>query len=216
MNNLLLTILLLGVFIFHSAAANAQSSRLYFASYLGLNTSNNHEFSEIRSSQSGDIERSNGYSFAGSLGLRLTHQWRVEAELGYHKTDMDSVTFSKGGTFDLGGELNTYLLMLNGYYDIDFEWQKLNPFITAGIGLVWHDGEIEDVSGLAVNATDEDFGFAWQLGGGLKYRVNEDLAFTGSYRYIGTTNAEIDTYDIEYHSHELRLGIEYDIPVNPN
>jgi opacity protein-like surface antigen len=198
-----------------TSEANAQSSRLYFAGYMGLNMSNDQEFNERTTGLNGEIERSNGYSFAGALGLRIDHKWRAEAEISYLTSDFDFIKLSgNGGNHDLGGSIDTYLFMLNAYYDIDFEWQKLTPFVTGGLGLVWHDAQVEPASGIGVNSTDEDFGFAWQIGTGLKYRLDENTAVTGSYRYIGTTDADIDSYEINYDNHEFRIGVEYDIPVS--
>lgn len=196
------------------SAANAQSSRVYFASYLGLNTSTDHEFSESSTPANGDFEYSNTTSFAGALGLRVSPAVRVEGEVSYRNADLSSMTLNNGNVFDAGGNLRTYLFMLNGYYDIDLEWEKITPFVTAGLGLAYHDGEIDDSSGFATDATGSDYGFAYQVGGGLKYRMDENLAFTGGYRYIGSSDIDLDTYSFDYSSHEIRLGLEYDIPVD--
>lgn len=194
--------------------AQAQSSRIYLASYLGLNTHTESEFGESTVPQGGDIEFDNAISFAGALGVRVNEQWRLEGEVSFRTADMDRIDFDTAGSFGLGGELQTYLFMLNTYYDFDLEWENITPFVSAGVGLAWHDGEIDDISGVAIDATDSDVGFAYQVGGGLKYRLDDDLAFTGGYRYLGTSDIQFDTYDFEYDSHEFRFGIEYDIPVD--
>lgn len=214
MRHRLLALFILLTFVFGALPAFAQSSRLYFAGYLGLNTSNNQEFSESSTGRSGDFERDNGTSFAGALGLRLTNQWRVEAEVSYRQTDFDNVTIDNTGTFKSGGDLSTLLYMLNVYYDIDYEWNNFSPFLTAGVGLASHSASIEDVSGFLPSASDDTFGFAYSLGGGLKYRISDSAALTTNYRYIGTTNFEANGYDMDYSTHEFRLGLEYDIPMD--
>ena len=194
--------------------AKAQTSRVYFASYLGLNTSNDQEFSESSVPQGGDFEYKNAGSFAGALGLRISPQLRLEGEVSYRNADLSSVDFNNNGTFDMGGNMRTYLFMLNAYYDFDLEWEKISPFVSAGFGLAYHDGEIDDSSGFATDATASDMGFVYQVGGGLKYRWDENLAFSGGYRYIGGSDISIDTYDIDYSNHEIRFGLEYDLPVD--
>ncbi len=196
-----------------SMPADAQTSRLYFAGYLGLNTSDDQEFSESTSGTVGDIEMKNTPLYAGALGVRLSRQFRLEGELSYRKADMDRIVINGAGNFELGGELRTWLALANLYYDFDVNWKKLQPFIGVGLGFGWHNGEINDLSGLAANASEDSTGIAWQAGGGLKYRVNPDMAFTGAYRYLGSTDLEFESYDWDYGSHEFLIGLEYDLPV---
>lgn len=199
-----------------AGVAQAQSSRLYFAGYLGLSTSTESEFSETTTARSGDMEFDNGVSLAAAMGLRLTPQWRIETEISKRGADFDRVDFAGvgGGSFKLGGELDTWLYLLNVYYDFDWEWKKFQPFLTAGIGLASQEATINDPNGLLPTASDDSLGFAWSLGGGLKYRVDQDVAITTNYRYIGANDMEVDSYDVEYSNHEFRLGLEYDLPMD--
>jgi opacity protein-like surface antigen len=192
--------------------AHAQTSRLYFAGYMGLNTFGDLDFSEKTVPTSGSFTPDNAFSFAGALGLRINNTWRVEAEASYRSADMGNINFGNGVSAPVGGSLSTYLLMANVYYDLDLGWQKLTPYLTAGLGLSFHDGEIDDTTGFGADATDSDFGVAWQVGTGLKYRVTDDMAFTGGYRYLGTSQIGIQGYDMDYSSHEIRVGLEYDLP----
>lgn len=196
-----------------AGVAQAQSSRLYFAGYLGLNTFTESEFSETTTGSTGDMEFKNAYSLAGALGLRLTPQWRLEGEISRRSANMDRIDIAGNGTFELGGELETWLYMLNLHYDVDWQWKNFQPFLTAGVGFAAHEAQI---NGSAVNpaASDDSLGFAWSMGGGLKYRVNPDFAITSGYRYVGTNDLEVDSYDFEYSTHELRLGLEYDLPTD--
>jgi len=195
-------------------AAEAQSSRLYFAGYMGLNTNSPGTFKESTTPRSGEFKFDNATSYAGALGLRLDKKWRIEGEVSYRNTDFDNMNFDNVGTFKMNGDLGTWLFMLNGYYDFDFKWKQVQPYVSGGVGIVHHSADIDDTSGLARDASDTSLGLAWQLGGGLKYRMSDDLAFTGGYRYLGTTDAEIGSYDFEYGSHEWRVGLEYDLPVD--
>ncbi|MEC7028932.1 MAG: porin family protein [Pseudomonadota bacterium] len=212
MRHIVLALSLLLVTVLIALPVSAQSSRLYFAGYLGLNTSNDQEFSESTTGRSGDFERDNGTSFAGALGLRLNHQWRVEAEVSYRQTDFDGVTINNNGTFKSAGDLSTLLYMMNVYYDIDYEWRNFSPFLTAGLGLASHSAQIEDLSGFLPDASSDSFGLAYSLGGGLKYRLSDSAALTTNYRYVGTTDFDVDGYTMDYNTHEFRLGLEYDIP----
>lgn len=190
--------------------AAAQSSRLYFAGYLGLNTFSNQGYDNVAGG-GGEVSIDNAPMLAGALGVRLDRQARIEAEVSYRNAPFGRIAAGNGANGDLGGQIKTWALMLNGYYDFDFEWDHIQPFVTVGLGVAHHEGEIDDVSGITGDASGRSLNLAWQAGTGLKYRVRDDLAFTGGYRYFGTTDLGLKDASIEYSSHEFRLGLEYDL-----
>lgn len=195
-----------------AADAFAQSSRIYFAGYLGLNTFKDQEFSESSTGRTGDFELDNTMSFAGALGIRLNRQLRLEGELSYRNAELTTVDVNGGGTFDTGGELKSTMLFANLYYDFDVPW-KIQPYLGGGLGYAWHTGEVNDGSGLLVNTSGDDSSIVWNVAGGLKYRATPELAFTGGYRYIDSMDLGFGSYDIDYSSHEFRLGLEWDLPI---
>lgn len=202
-------IILIGV-----GSAHAQSSRLYVAGYLGLNVHGENAYSDTTAGLSGDYELDNTPTFAGALGLRLDKNWRIEGEISYRRPDFDRVDFASGGTANAGGDIATWLYMANVYYDFDFKWRNLQPFVTGGVGLAYHEFNFED-TGTALNTGGGDtFDLAFQVGGGAKYRYSDDIALTGSYRYLGTSEINAGNFNADYSTHEFRLGIEYDIPVD--
>ena len=78
----------------HSQQSHAQTSRLYLAGYMGLNMPFDQSFTDSDSNTSGEMQFKNTTSFAGALGLRLSNQFRVEAELGYKNNDVDTIDFN--------------------------------------------------------------------------------------------------------------------------
>ena len=194
------------------APASAQTSRVYFAGYLGLSTYNDQKFEESSVPASGDIELSNTQSFAGALGIRISNQFRVEGEISYSNADLNRMDIDGAGSFQLGGDLATWLGMINLYYDFDVPW-RIQPFLGAGAGIGWFDTHINDTSGFAADSAADTTALVWQVGGGLKYRMSPDLALTGSYRYLDSSDLSFDTYEVDYGSHEIRVGLEYDLPI---
>lgn len=203
-------LLLTGVFVAIGASdLYAQTSRIYFAGYMGLNTTNDNKFSESSQPVQGDFEYDNAPTFAGALGFRFSRKFRAEAELSYRKKDLNNVDFAAGNRAKIGGEMKSWMLLLNGYYDFDEIWST-QPYVTLGLGVAHHDGEIDGNGSGLTSTADTSTGLGWQIGGGMKYRVNPDLALTGGYRYIGSSDIKFDTYEIEYSAHEFRVGLEYD------
>jgi OOP family OmpA-OmpF porin len=195
-----------------ASVAHAQTSRLYFAGYLGLSTFSDMEFSESSTSSNGDLQADNATSFAGALGIRLNRNIRLEGELSYRNSDFSTINIDGSGSFTAGGELKSSLAFLNVYYDFDVPW-KVQPFIGAGLGYGWHSGEIVDSSGTSANTSADASGLAWNVGGGLRYRTQDNFAFTGSYRFVDSVDLDLGGYDIDYGAHEFRVGMEWDLPV---
>ncbi len=203
---------ILTLFIGVSGAAQAQSSRLYLASYMGLNTFTSQEFAHPTSN--GSIDLKNGTSFAGALGLRLTPNVRIEGEVSYSRSDLTSMLLDTGASGSIGKNLKTWLYMAHGYYDFDVSWRNLTPFVSAGLGLAMHDGAIAGAPGGLNDASDTSYELAYSVGTGLKYQMKPGLALTGGYRYVGTTSLGLGNYDIDYGAHEIRAGLQYDLPVD--
>ena len=200
---------------FSTAPAQAQTSRLYFASYLGLNNFPEQAFRDSGSGTGGDLEFNNSFSFAGALGLRLSKKVRLEAELSYSNDKPSAIKLANGSQGGLGGEVRSYTTMLNVYYDFDkfFSSAKIQPYLGAGLGLGWYEGNIADAAGLASNTSGDATALTWQIGGGFKYRIDPGLAFTTSYRYVDGMDIKFGTYEIDNRSHQFRLGLEYDLPI---
>lgn len=193
--------------------ASAQSARTYFAGYLGLNTHNKNDFNESTTKRRGDYKMDNNVSFAGALGLRINRNWRVEGEVSYRDSRIDKFNIDGIGQVKANGNIKSWMYMLNGYYDFETSWRGIQPFLSAGIGLASQKARVTNGGGFLPNASDGALNIAYQAGGGLKYRYTDSMAFTGGYRYLGTHAIESDSYDLDYRSHEFRVGFEYDLPV---
>ncbi|MAE52111.1 MAG: hypothetical protein CMH27_09905 [Micavibrio sp.] len=190
-------------------AAQAQVSRIYLAGYLGLNTYGTQEFENNSTTVSGDFEQNNAVSFAGALGLRLSKQVRLEGEVSYRKPEFKHVNLDNGGgSFTVGGGMKQWSGLLNVYYDFDTRW-KFTPYVSAGAGVSYFQGDLDGNSGQ--NFTDSAFGLTYQAGAGLKYRPRSNVAYTMGYRYLDTLALDMGDMDIDYSSHEFRVGLEYDL-----
>ena len=140
-------------------------------------------------------------SFAGSLGFRLSPQWRIEGEVSYTAGGMES-----------GGEVQSRLALMNLYYDVDVGSRKFKPFLSIGAGMVNHDIYRHGIDGLGL-ATESMGGMAWQAGAGLNYQLNDNLSLSGGYRHVGGAALSGNGYDMDPDSHEIRLGVKYKFPV---
>lgn len=126
----------------------------------------------------------NGFAAAVALGYDFDG-YRVEGEAEYRKNDFDNYNCS----------IETYSLMVNGYYDIKTD-SAFTPFIGAGLGMATHE-------------TDDgnDTVFAYQAIGGVAYSICQMVFLDLAYRYFATSDPEFDGIDAEYDSHNISLGV---------
>jgi outer membrane autotransporter protein len=192
-------------FAFNATEGMAAEYSPYISGKVGLTISNDEDWKY--SGYTGEISADNAANFAFAVGTNVTPNIRSEVELSYRKVDLDKVSYS-GIDVDISGENKTWGLMLNGYYDFMPE-NEFTPYVSAGIGLLRHDGKIDAAAGYAVTDEDgNDTTFGYQLGLGASLDIADNVSFDGGYRYLGSSDIKMEsTY--EYDSHEIRFGLRY-------
>jgi opacity protein-like surface antigen len=153
-----------------------------------------------------NIESDSGLALGVAAGYAFANNTRIEGEIAYQKNDLDKASLF-GVNVDLTGDTSSLALLLNGYYDFK-NASAFTPFISGGIGMA--KVEINDMnipgSGLP-NTNEDDTVFAYQVGVGVSYAVNEKVSLDVKYRYFGTADPEFDTTEAEYSSHNVYAGI---------
>lgn len=153
-----------------------------------------------------DIESDTGLALGVAAGYDFGNNIRIEGEIAYQKNDVDKASLL-GVDVDLTGDTSSLAFLLNGYYDFANE-SAFTPFISAGLGVA--EVEINDFnvpgSGLP-SSNDDDTVFAYQVGAGVGYAVNEKVTIDVKYRYFGTSDPDFETTTAEYSSHNFYAGI---------
>lgn len=180
-----------------AAAQQAQAASDMYVSVLGGANFVQEQSRNFSSTESFSIDPDTGFVIGGVIGTRLTN-WakglRVEMEAGYRRNDMGGAwttdTGSTGGFLD--GNLSTFSIMANLWYDIDIG-HKIVPYIGGGVGWARTHAEVARVETFDDSGTTYDFrnsverdnnGFAWQLGLGFNYEVAQDVQVGLGYRYF--------------------------------
>lgn len=200
--------LLLGCASFSGVVMADENSRFYLAGYMGLNIGTENDFSDKANNVSGEVKKDHGMSFAGALGLRLSKHFRVETELSYRNSDIDDFSVNGAGNISASGDIDNWLGLVNLYYDFDVPW-KVKPYVTAGLGLGYYDGEVNAGNGTRFN--DSAYGLTWAAGAGLQYRTSDKLSWTAGYRYLDSSELDFGSVNMDYSAHELRVGLKYDL-----
>ena len=129
------------------------------------------------------------------VGYFLTDNIEIEPEITH--------TYMKYSYEDYSGSTTTSLLLANVAFNFNTPSQVM-PFVLGGVGLMTertsYDGESESESG-----------FAWNVGGGIKWFVANRVALRIEYRFISfsLTTEEDTNYKItESHTnHRIFVGI---------
>lgn len=138
---------------------------------------------------------------------------RLEGEIGYQKNDFDDVTVTvagvgsaslKGVGVPFSGDTEVTSFLMNGYYDFTND-SAFTTYVTAGLGLAKVEGSM-DLPSVGASASDSDTVFAYQIGAGVEYALNQTVSLDVRYRYFATSDPSFDTTDAEFDSHNLMLG----------
>lgn len=187
-----------------ATGAHAETSRDHYVSgALGYTFTDDSNFED--SGATGEFAFDNAPSIALALGKRFKENWRGEIELSHREADIDRLTVNGVRSANNVGDLETTSLLVNGYYDFR-AGKKLRPYLSAGVGLARHEGSIN--SG-ALNVSENDTVFAYQLGAGVSYAIKERTSIFGGYRYNGSSDVKFDTLGAKYDAHEIRVGLAY-------
>ena len=174
----------------------------YVSGSLGLAIASDSELTDSTApGVTGDLESDKGLALGIAAGYDFGNA-RLEGELAYQKNDMDKLSVTgPGGSVSgsVDGDTSSTALLLNGYYDFK-NTSALTPFIGAGLGFakIETDGDL---------GSDDDTVFAYQVGFGAGYAVNEKVTLDLKYRYFATSDPEFDTTTAEYSSHNIYAGI---------
>ena len=163
--------------------------------------------SELSSPQLSGIEADVSYDLGFVVGFAVGHDlghYRFEGEFGYLRNELDELdatisAFGISGSSDLDGDISLFTVLLNGYYDF-ISSGPMTPYLSAGFGLGSAEFSIGSVS-------EQDAVTLFQLGAGISYELSETLSFDVRYRYLVTSDLELDDLDVDFSTHNVLLGI---------
>ena len=131
--------------------------------------------------------------FGGAVGYRLNNHWRLEANINYRQTDIDTID---NVTSDGDMSLTTY--MANVYFDLDLEG-VVKPYIGFGTGIGSYKLTTPSAS------DDDDSGFASNLLFGASCRLADNIDLNICYRRL--TVSSLFNEDLE--TQDFLIGVRY-------
>jgi len=147
-----------------------------------------------------------GLNVNGAMGF-VVGQGRMEIEVAYRTNDIDSFSVI-GVSVPGGGDVTALSGLLNAFYDIKTD-SAITPYLGGGIGVA--NVEIDNLSilGIPFPGSEDDTVFAYQLGGGIGYAINDTMTVDLGYRYFATADPDFNGTEVEYGSHNVTIGIRF-------
>ncbi|OYQ81161.1 hypothetical protein B9T19_00330 [Ignatzschineria sp. F8392] len=193
--------------------AHAQDFDQYLSAKAVLNHVNNKfegQVKDVDGEDSGSFKKSKnvgGFRLAyGAIFPVGDNNVRAEIEYGYNGKVKVSDEDSKS-------ETKSQALMLNGYYDFN-TGTAFTPYVGAGIGYARLKNTLSDEE-LSISKSKGNF--AWQVGAGVSYAVNSNVAVDLSYRFMdyGKVSHSYKADDasvngkVKQRGNEFNLGVRY-------
>ncbi|MBF0463051.1 MAG: porin family protein [Magnetococcales bacterium] len=145
---------------------------------------------------------------AVAVGMRLHPTVRLELEGSYRKYNVNTLSGSapiKPINPNSDSEVKT--VMGNLYYDLPVKF-LLQPYLIGGVGVASSSGSASYGN---MGGTGRSTNFAYQLGGGFLYPLDEAFSADIGYRYIGVGSKDDNHYSSERDdgAHEVLVGLQY-------
>jgi opacity protein-like surface antigen len=139
------------------------------------------------------LELKSGYILGGAIGTRLGDGLRAEAELSYARWNADH-TEAQGDNhydFDARGHVSATYLLGNVWYDVHND-TSFTPYLGGGVGAAWVEADTIFNHDDSFGYSEGEMAFAFQLGGGVKFDVTDNIAFDLGYRFKGILDVDFD------------------------
>ena len=183
----------------------------------------------------GQMERSNGlagsgvdnynqFTLGGALALGYDfwpqQMLPLRAEIEFALRGNSEKSWSDGGSnlSNVKGVWNNSTLFANLFWDFRND-SAFTPYVGGGLGLAFNytGYTFKDNAGNKFEADDRFTNFAWNLGAGVSYDINENFTLDASYRFVGLGYNEVSAnvggvkYEIgnRPYNNEFMLGLRY-------
>lgn len=191
-----------------AAQANAGQPGVYAGVMVGMSILSDSDVEEVGGPGVAILETDVGVGFGGVGGYDFGNNIRAELELSYRYNSLDR-WIEGGTTTGVNGHASSFAVMANGFYD--FDMGQFVPYVGGGVGFAVIGLELD--TGGPNLADDSDTVFAWQIAGGVGYKLTPKFIISLDYRLFATTDAELlvngTVVEAEYFTHNLMLGGRY-------
>jgi opacity protein-like surface antigen len=197
----------------------AQAQQAYVSVFAGGSVPGTLTFDDSYGNTHYSLGLKTGYLIGGAVGVTIADALRVEIELSHAAWKAaDTFHSSAEAGFDgpADGSVNATYVMANGWFDLD-TGSAFTPYIGGGAGAAWLNGDVSFFGAANGFGAAQQAAFAYQVGGGVKFDVNENLALDVGYRFKSILNGKNDNLNVnnrdyinsDLNSHNIQVGLTY-------
>lgn len=136
------------------------------------------------------FENEGGLIFGGAAGMQFFDVVRGEVEVSFQQfDDLNNVYSAIPGSFDNGTSVEALYFLANVWYDFELT-PSIQPYVGGGVGGAWTEARSSNIA--AAGPEDEDIGFAFQVGAGVRIPVIENVDFDIGYRFKSVVDVSYD------------------------
>ena len=188
-------------------AAQAGTNGFYVGGAAGVNFATD---ASIKNGAFSDtLKYDTGAAGSLSVGYGYGNGIRTELEASLRSNDINGL--KNNGLASPSGTTRTWGVLVNALYDIN-TGTAFTPYVGAGVGLGIVNAKLNAANVSQFNGTDTQF--AYQGIAGVSYAINQNLALTADYRYLGTTDAKFSgnnntSWKVANGNHTLLAGLRW-------
>lgn len=146
-----------------------------------------------------------GMFVSTALGWEFNY-FRLEGEFLYQSNDFESASIA-GIETTISGDISSLALLFNGYFDYKNS-TDFTPYLYAGLGASMMSLSALGLPDVGLGpVSDEHVVAAYQLGGGLTYKMDENISLNLNYRYFVPSDPDFNNIETEFASHNISLGL---------
>ncbi len=156
--------------------------------------------------------------FGAEAGYQFDEHLRASVSLDYISKFSFTETSAATDTLpqeDKKNKVKSLVVMANAYYDI-MEAKGFTPYVTVGAGVA-RNKTTQDVteSGETFSTKGTKTNFAWKVGLGTRYAVNQNIALDLRYQFVDLGKIKVNKTDVlavnngKLRAHEFLVGVAY-------
>ena len=156
-----------------------------------------------------------GFIVGGAIGMELSSSVRAEVEVSYFDNDVNRLNYPLFPiAYSASGYVNSINVMGNFWYDMDMG-MGIVPYVGGGAGVGFVDARAAWPNIDNYNEhIGSNAGFAFQVGGGLRFELTDMIGADVGYRYRGLLNVHLPSDDpdqinqsTDIYGHFVQAGI---------
>ncbi len=204
--------------------AAAEGTGMYLAPKFLMSMQNTGQMERSSGLAGSGVDNYSQFTLGGALALGYDfwpqQMLPIRAEIEFALRGNSEKSWSDGGTNlrDAKGVWNNSTLFANLFWDFRND-SAFTPYVGGGLGLAFNytGYTLKGNDGSKFEADDRFTNFAWNLGAGVAYNINENFTVDASYRFVGLGYNEVSAnvggvkYEIgnRPYNNEFMLGLRY-------